>query len=116
MWVSVFVCLVISKCITQYCSPHPLPPSHFLPPLLSQDTLVPTLARVLRDDGKLSTELCLALMRVLFCLSCFSQLHTLLVDNMVGSLTFDILDLEFKRTQRRQQVVCVFVFVCRLVL
>ena len=65
---------------------------------------MPTLARVLRDDGKMSQELCLALMRVLFCLSCFSQLHPILVDNMVGSLTFDIVDLELKRAQRRQQV------------
>jgi len=37
-------------------------------------------------------------------LSNFSQFHQLLVENQVGVLTIDILDLEIKRTEHRVKV------------
>ncbi|KAL3149688.1 Adenylyl-sulfate kinase (APS kinase) [Trebouxia sp. C0009 RCD-2024] len=72
-----------------------------LEPLLSHATLLPTLARVLRDDGKRSVDLCMGIQSVWLVLSNFSQFHQLLVENQVGVLTIDILDLEIKRTEHR---------------
>lgn len=45
---------------------------------------VQTLARLLRDDYKKSSELCLNLVSVFFGLSHFAQLHPLLVQVHVG--------------------------------
>ncbi len=75
-----------------------------LEPLLSHATLLPTLARVLRDDGKRSVDLCVGIQSVWLVLSNFSQFHQLLVENQVGVLTIDILDLEIKRTEHRVKV------------
>ena len=75
-----------------------------LEPLLSHATLLPTLARVLRDDGKRSVELCIAIQSVWLVLSNFSQFHQLLVDNQVGVSTLEVLDLEIKRTEHRIKV------------
>ena len=72
-----------------------------LEPLLSHATLLPTLARVLRDDGKRSVELCIAIQSVWLVLSNFSQFHQLLIDNQVGVLTLEVLDLEIRRTEHR---------------
>ncbi|KAL0039405.1 hypothetical protein WJX79_006988 [Trebouxia sp. C0005] len=72
-----------------------------LEPLLSHATLLPTLARVLRDDGKRSVDLCVGIQSMWLVLSNFSQFHQLLVENQVGVLTIDILDLEIKRTEHR---------------
>ncbi len=71
-----------------------------LEPLLSHATL----ARVLRDDGKRSVDLCVGIQSVWLVLSNFSQFHQLLVENQVGVLTIDILDLEIKRTEHRVKV------------
>lgn len=76
-----------------------------LEPLLSHATLLPTLARVLRDDGKRSMELCIAIQSVWLVLSNFSQFHQLLIENQVGVLTLEVLDLEIKRTEHRIQVI-----------
>ena len=75
-----------------------------LDPLLSHATLLPTLARVLRDDGKRSVELCVGIQSVWLVLSNFSQFHQLLVDNQVGVLTMEVVDLEIKRTEHRVKV------------
>ena len=75
-----------------------------LEPLLSHATLLPTLARVLRDDGKRSVELCVGIQSVWLVLSNFSQFHQLLVENQVGVLTMEVVDLEIKRTEHRVKV------------
>ena len=75
-----------------------------LEPLLSHATLLPTLARVLRDDGKRSVDLCMGIQSVWLVLSNFSQFHQLLIENQVGVLTMEILDLEIKRTEHRMKV------------
>lgn len=77
-----------------------------LEPLLSHATLLPTLARVLRDDGKRSVDLCVGIQSVWLVLSNFSQFHQLLVENQVGVLTIEVLDLEIKRTEHRVKVCC----------
>lgn len=75
-----------------------------LEPLLSHATLLPTLARVLRDDGKRSVDLCIAIQSVWLVLSNFSQFHQLLIENQVGVQTLEIMDLEIKRTEHRVKV------------
>ena len=83
-----------------------------LEPLLSHATLLPTLARVLRDDGKRSVDLCMGIQSVWLVLSNFSQFHRLLIENQVGVLTMEILDLEIKRTEHRVKVTSVLVSDC----
>ena len=80
-----------------------------LEPLLSHATLLPTLARVLRDDGKRSVDLCMGIQSIWLVLSNFSQFHQLLIENQVGVLTMEILDLEIKRTEHRMKVTCLSV-------
>ena len=80
-----------------------------LEPLLSHATLLPTLARVLRDDGKRSVDLCMGIQSVWLVLSNFSQFHQLLIENQVGVLAIHILDLEIKRTEHRVKVLCLLV-------
>ena len=72
--------------------------------MLSHATLLPTLARVLRDDGKRSVDLCVGIQSVWLVLSNFSQFHQLLIENQVGVLTMEVLDLEIKRTEHRVKV------------
>ena len=81
-----------------------------LEPLLSHATLLPTLARVLRDDGKRSVDLCVGIQSVWLVLSNFSQFHQLLVENQVGVLTIEVLDLEIKRTEHRVKVCCLCLY------
>ena len=83
-----------------------------LEPLLSHATLLPTLARVLRDDGKRSVDLCIGIQSVWLVLSNFSQFHQLLIENQVGVLTMEVLDLEIKRTEHRVKVNNVIITCC----
>lgn len=69
--------------------------------LLSHETLLQTLARLLREDGKRSIDLCINIVSVYFSVSNFSQFHHLILDNQIGALTMDLIDLETKRTEHR---------------
>ncbi|KAG2449627.1 hypothetical protein HYH02_005160 [Chlamydomonas schloesseri] len=69
--------------------------------LLSHETLLQTLSRVLREDGKRSIDLCTNIISVFFSVSNFTQFHGLIMQNQVGALTMDLIDLEIKRTEHR---------------
>ncbi|GLC39950.1 Adenylyl-sulfate kinase (APS kinase), partial [Pleodorina starrii] len=69
--------------------------------LLSHETLLQTLSRVLREDGKRSIDLCTNIVSVFFSVSNFTQFHGLIMQNQVGALTMDLIDLEIKRTEHR---------------
>ena len=49
-------------------------------------------------------DLCLAIESVFFALSNFSQAHQLLVDNQVGAVTLEVIDLELQRADHREEV------------
>ncbi|GAB4815647.1 hypothetical protein N2152v2_002693 [Parachlorella kessleri] len=66
-------------------------------------TLLQTLSRLLRDDYKHSSELCLNLVCIFFSLSHFLQFHPILVQNQIGSLTLEIMDLEMRRCEHWEQ-------------
>ena len=51
--------------------------------LLSHETLLQTLARVLREDGKRSIDLCTNIISVFFSVSNFTQFHALIMQNQV---------------------------------
>ncbi|EFJ41855.1 hypothetical protein VOLCADRAFT_77409 [Volvox carteri f. nagariensis] len=69
--------------------------------LLTHETLLQTLARVLREDGKRSIDLCTNIVSVFFSVSNFTQFHGVIMQNQVGALTMDLIDLEIKRTEHR---------------
>ena len=52
--------------------------------LLAHESLLPTLARMLREDGKRSMDLCIHIAFVFFSLSNFSDFHALVCDNQVS--------------------------------
>ncbi len=49
-------------------------------------------------------DLCLAIESVFFALSNFSQAHQLLLDNQVGAVTLEVIDLELQRADHREEV------------
>lgn len=51
--------------------------------LVAYESLLPTLARVLREDGKRSLELATNLVSAFYCCSALRQLHALISDNQV---------------------------------
>eukprot|EP00201_Polytomella_parva_P001957 CAMPEP_0175087588 /NCGR_PEP_ID=MMETSP0052_2-20121109/29914_1 /TAXON_ID=51329 ORGANISM="Polytomella parva, Strain SAG 63-3" /NCGR_SAMPLE_ID=MMETSP0052_2 /ASSEMBLY_ACC=CAM_ASM_000194 /LENGTH=860 /DNA_ID=CAMNT_0016359951 /DNA_START=75 /DNA_END=2653 /DNA_ORIENTATION=- len=69
--------------------------------LLRHETLLGTLARMLREDGKRSIDLCTNIISVFFSISNFTQFHGLIMANQIGALTMDLVDLEIKRTEHR---------------
>uniref|UniRef100_A0A7S0RCX9 Kinesin-associated protein n=1 Tax=Chlamydomonas leiostraca TaxID=1034604 RepID=A0A7S0RCX9_9CHLO len=69
--------------------------------LLSHETLLQTLARLMREEMKRSIDLCINIVSVFFSVSNFSQFHQVIMDNQVGALTMDLIDLEIKRTEHR---------------
>jgi len=75
----------------------------YLEDLLSHDALLGALARVLREDGKRSIDLTTNIITVFFSLSNFSQFHPLIMEQQIGALTMDIIDLEVKRAEHRAQ-------------
>ncbi len=51
--------------------------------LLSHESLLQTLARIMREDMKKSIDLCINIVSVFFSISNFSQFHQLIMDNQV---------------------------------
>ncbi|KAL4434411.1 hypothetical protein ABPG75_000852 [Micractinium tetrahymenae] len=76
---------------------------HALGTLQGHPALLQALARLLREDAKKSGELCISLLMVFFALSHLPAGRTLLVQNQVGSLTMELLDLELRRAEHWQQ-------------
>ncbi|GAX77716.1 hypothetical protein CEUSTIGMA_g5159.t1 [Chlamydomonas eustigma] len=69
--------------------------------LLSHETLLQTLSRLMREEMKRSIDLCINIVSVYFSISNFSQFHPVIMDNQIGALTMDLIDLEIKRTEHR---------------
>lgn len=53
--------------------------------LLSRETLLSTLARLLREDGPRSLEMAAAVAGCFYACSCIKELHRQLLDNQVGA-------------------------------
>jgi Kinesin-associated protein (KAP) len=69
--------------------------------LLSKAGLLQLLSRTLREEGKKSTDLAINIISVFFSMSNFVQFHGLIMDNQVGAMTMDLIDLEVQRTALR---------------
>ncbi|MEW5306391.1 MAG: hypothetical protein WDW36_008859 [Sanguina aurantia] len=69
--------------------------------LLSHETLLQTLARVLKEESKRSIDLTINIVSVFFSVSNFTQFHGLVMSLQVGASTMDLIDLEIKRTEHR---------------
>lgn len=69
--------------------------------LVENDVLVGALARVLKDDYKKSTELCLTIMQTFFCFAHFKEMHPFVVGARMGDLSLRIVDLEERRHAAR---------------
>ncbi|GBG72063.1 hypothetical protein CBR_g10998 [Chara braunii] len=71
--------------------------------LLAHTTLIGALARVLREDGRKSLDLCRNIISLFFAFSNFSQFHHVILEHQVGNMTMNIIDLEIQRTEARLQ-------------
>lgn len=64
-------------------------------------SLLPTLARLLREDGRRSLELSAAVAGAFYALSCARQLHRPIGELQVGALLLELCQLEVQRTAQR---------------
>ena len=71
--------------------------------LASHETLPQTLARVLREDGRRSTDVATHCLCVFFALSNASAFHGLILGNQVGDATLRVVDLELRRAADRRK-------------
>lgn len=69
--------------------------------LLAHETVMQTIARVLREDGRKSIDLATNIISVFFAFSNFSQFHKVILENQMGDMTMRIIDLEVKRAEDR---------------
>ena len=67
--------------------------------LLQRPALLSVLARLLREDGRKSLDLCLGIVGLFCALSYFQQLQSNLVENQVGARTLDLLSLSIQRAR-----------------
>ena len=65
--------------------------------LSQNETLLGALSRVLREEWKVSIELCTNIIYVFFCFSTFTQFHPIIARYKIGSLLMEIIDYEIKR-------------------
>jgi hypothetical protein len=63
--------------------------------------LIPTVARLLREDGRRSIELAAATAEIFFVLSAMQQLHNVISELQVGALLLELCQLEVQRTVQR---------------
>lgn len=59
------------------------------------------LSRVLNDDYKKSYDFSLTMMRIFWCFTNFLQLHPILANYRIGTITLKIVEFEVKRHQLR---------------
>ena len=76
--------------------------AHNLQVLSSNESLMNTLARVLREDHKISVDLVTNIMYIWFSFSNFSQLHGVLTAGRIGNESMKVISLEIKRYMLRQ--------------
>lgn len=69
--------------------------------LRTHASLLPSLARLLREDGRRSLELSANVAGVFFALSCGRQLHRTIGELQVGALLLELCQLEVQRTAQR---------------
>jgi len=69
----------------------------FLEPVSGHDTLMGVLSRELRENGKRSHELAVAITGIFACLAHFQQFHRCLTSNQCGEATMRVLEYESKR-------------------
>lgn len=67
--------------------------------LLSNNTLLGALARVLREDWKKSTELAANIIYIFFCFSAFKQFHQIIIDYKIGGLCLQVVEYELNKTE-----------------
>lgn len=72
--------------------------------LLSHETLLQTLARMLREDGKRSIDLCTNIISVYFSISNFSQFHGLIMQNQARARACMLLRHAACTRQRKGQL------------
>jgi hypothetical protein len=70
--------------------------------LIQDHTLMGALTRVLQEEYKKSVELCYNILRCFLSFSNFAEMHHILSNYKVGSLTLRILELEVKRAEHRE--------------
>ncbi|KAG5175345.1 kinesin-associated protein [Tribonema minus] len=71
--------------------------------LVQDQTLMGALTRVLNEEYKKSVALCYNIMRAFLAFSNFVEMHPILANYRVGSITMKILELEVKRAQHREE-------------
>jgi hypothetical protein len=76
-------------------------PTRHVQALLSHPSLLPTLMRLLREDGKRSLDLSAAVAAAFYSLSCLRQLHRVVGELQVGALLLELCQLEVQRTAQR---------------
>jgi Kinesin-associated protein (KAP) len=62
------------------------------------ESLMSALARVLREDGRMSMELATNIVRLFSLLSNFNEFHNIIMANRLGDLCFMIIDHELKKS------------------
>ncbi|KAI8472723.1 MAG: kinesin-associated protein-domain-containing protein [Monoraphidium minutum] len=75
--------------------------AHTTEALLSHPSLLPTLARLLREDGRRSLELAAAVAACFYSLSTMRQLHHVVGELQVGAQLLELCQLEVQRTAQR---------------
>ncbi|CEG40929.1 kinesin-associated protein 3-like [Plasmopara halstedii] len=73
----------------------------FIESLVQDESLMSLLSRVLNDEYKKSYDLSLTLMRIFWCFSNFLQLHLVLANYRIGTVTLRIVEFELKRHDLR---------------
>ena len=68
--------------------------------LLSSNTLLGALERVLRENWKKSTELATYIVYIFYCFSAFRQFHSVIMDHKIGTQCLTIVDFELQRTRK----------------
>lgn len=71
--------------------------------LVTHPSLLPTLARVLREDGRRSLEVAAAVASTFFGLSAMRQLHQTIRELQVGATLLELCQLEVTRTAQRMR-------------
>lgn len=72
--------------------------------LVSNETLLSGLARVLKEDGKRSIDLSTAVLSVFFSFSHYAQFSQAILDNQLGDATLRLVDLEMKRAEEYHEM------------
>lgn len=78
--------------------PAPQDPSN-LKSIVGNERLTGALSRVLAEERRKSTALVSNILEIFYCFSSISQLHPILVQNRIGQVTLNVIELELRRYQ-----------------